>query len=122
LSNWEIETLQRGMQATSFRPVLLAALGHAYGQSGRKEEAQQIMADLRQFSADHYIAPLYPAMIALGMGDEDLAMTELEKAFDQRSSWLVFAGVDPRWNRLRSNSRFQLLLSRIGLKVVGATA
>jgi len=50
------------------------------------------------------------------MGNKDEAMKYLERAFLERSSWLVWANVEPRFDALRSAERFASLLARIGFK------
>jgi hypothetical protein len=39
-------------------------------------------------------------------GQKDVAFEWFDKAFDERSNWLVWLRVDPRWNAIRSDPRF----------------
>jgi hypothetical protein len=50
------------------------------------------------------------------MGNKDEAFIWLERAYTERSSWLVWANVEPRFDTLRPDPRFRSLLSRIGFK------
>jgi len=49
------------------------------------------------------------------IGEKELALAWLSKAYEERSSWLTEIGVDPVWDDLRDDPRFQDLLRRIGL-------
>ncbi len=50
------------------------------------------------------------------MGDTREALTWLERAYEERSSWLVWIKVEPRFDRLRSEPRFVSLLRRMRLQ------
>ena len=51
-------------------PVVLAALGHAYGLMGRKEDAAKILSELKQTSSASYISPALIAIVEFGLGGE----------------------------------------------------
>ena len=51
----------------------------------------------------------------VGLGNNDLALDWLEKAADNRSSWLVWSATEPWWDPLRKHPRFQALLDRLNL-------
>jgi serine/threonine protein kinase/tetratricopeptide (TPR) repeat protein len=93
-----------------------ANLGHAYAASGKPDEARRIIAQLKETSARSYVAPYNIALIYLGLGDKDQAFAWLERAYQERSSFLVlYMTNDARFDRLRSDPRFADLLRRIGL-------
>jgi hypothetical protein len=66
-------------------------------------------------SAKKYIPPYTIALAYNGLGEHDKALSWLERAFDQRSAAMVFLKVEPKWNNLRSDPRFQNLVRRMGL-------
>jgi len=55
------------------------------------------------------------ALIYTGLSETDQAFEWLDKAYNDRAFDLQFAKVDPRFETLRSDSRFQKLLKRMGL-------
>jgi hypothetical protein len=55
-------------------------------------------------------------MANLGMGDKEQALRWLEEGFSERSTALVWLKVDPAYDPLRSEPRFQALLSKLGLE------
>ncbi|MBA3766399.1 MAG: tetratricopeptide repeat protein [Acidobacteria bacterium] len=89
-----------------------AALGYAYAQSGRREEAQRILTEMMELSKNRYVSPLYIATVHTGLGDQDQAIEWLYKAYDARHPGLVLIKVDPMFDSLRGATRFQELLRR----------
>jgi hypothetical protein len=53
------------------------------------------------------------ALVYAGLGEKEQAFAFLNKAFDERSHWLVWLRLDPRWDNLRSDPRFAQLLTRL---------
>ena len=97
----------------------IAALGHAFAVSGQTEKAQQLLGNLKKLSNQRYVSSADIAMIYVGLGDNDQAFAWLQKAFLERSWYLVLLRVDPRLDSLRSGPRFQALLRRVNLPAVG---
>ena len=98
-----------------------AALAHAYAGVGRRAEAQKILRDAlrnsEQGSAKVNVSPYFIATLYASLGDKDTAFEFLEKAYREKSvdiSWHLKA--DLRIDNLRSDPRYQSLLSRVGLK------
>ena len=53
-------------------------------------------------------------MIYVGLDEKDEAFAWLEKAYQERSWWLVWIKMDPKVDSLRSDARFTDLMRRIG--------
>ncbi len=96
-------------------PEIAASLGHAYAVSGKRDEAQKVIADLKELSNRRYVDPSLIAVIYAGLGENDQAFHWLEKAYEDRSGFLVHAKVEPIFDDLRSDPRFTDLLRRVGL-------
>ena len=62
-----------------------------------------------------YVSPSFIGLIFTALGDQDNALTWLEKAYEERSGWLVWLNVDPKLDSLRSDARFAELVKRVGL-------
>jgi DNA-binding winged helix-turn-helix (wHTH) protein/Flp pilus assembly protein TadD len=98
------------------RPQVLAALGHAYAASGRRAEARQVIEELEELAERRYVSPYDVAAAYAGMGAKEQALVWLERAYEDRSGWLaLWLKVDPKFDDLRSDPRFQDLLRRVGL-------
>ncbi len=96
-------------------PVTLSAAAHAYGKAGERRKALEILSELESQSSQEYEQAFHIAQIYLGLGDHEQALAWLEKACDERSVWLIWLGVDPKFDPLRSDPRFEDLLRRVGL-------
>jgi len=95
-------------------PVSIAAMGFVAGVSGRTDEAQNALAELRRLAGKKFVTSYGVALVHAGLGQKDSAFAWLNKAFDERSHWLVWLRLDPRWKELRSDPRFAELVSRVG--------
>ena len=95
--------------------LAMASLGHAYAVAGKKREAQAVLAQLTERSAKSYVSPYQVAAVYAGLGDTERAFAWLEKAYTERSSWLVHITWDPRLASLHADHRFAELVRRIGL-------
>ena len=93
----------------------LAGLGHAYGISGKKKEAQEILEKLLAISKRKCVPAYDIAAVYVGLGEKDRTFEWLAKAFEERSGFLVYIKCDRRFDGLRSDPRYEALLKRIGL-------
>jgi hypothetical protein len=68
---------------------------------------------LNERARRQYISPYGIALIHAGLGDKDRAFEWLEKAFQDRSSWLIYLKVEPLFASLQSDPRAAALLRRL---------
>jgi TolB-like protein/Flp pilus assembly protein TadD len=93
----------------------LTSLAHIYAVSGNEEKAWEIIERLKIESNKRYVTPYGMAEIYAGLKEKEQALTQLEKAFAERSWWLVSVGVNPRFDGLRSEPRFLKILQIMNL-------
>lgn len=98
------------------KPLGLAALARSYALSGKRAEAEKILAELQEISKQRYVSPTSVALIYAGLGEIDQAFGWLEKAEKGHDGILVRINVDPRFDRLRSDPRLNDLERRLGLR------
>jgi DNA-binding winged helix-turn-helix (wHTH) protein/TolB-like protein/Flp pilus assembly protein TadD len=116
-----IDQFQKGVKLSG-GPLILALLGHAYAASGKTAEARQVLSELhdlsesREAESRRYVSPYTVAAIYTALGDKDQAFKWLEQAYQERDVWLMNLKVDPVFAKLRSDKRFQDLLTRAGLR------
>ena len=101
-------------------PCVLSALGHAQAAAGMLEEARQTLEQLRSLSAKRYVPAYEFAILYAGLGDEDQAVEFINRAFEERSPWLMMLPLEPRLARLRSNDRFAWLVNNLNLPKAGS--
>jgi hypothetical protein len=89
-------------------------LAYAYGLTGRRREALEVLARMEKLSGERYVSPQSFAVVHLGLGDKDEAMAWLEKTYQERAfEFLGFSG--PVFDRLSDDPRFQDLKRRMRL-------
>jgi TolB-like protein/Flp pilus assembly protein TadD len=93
----------------------LPALAHAYALAGRTAEARNILAEMKRNAGGRYVAAPMIARVHLGLGEIDEALEWLSKGIAERSFWTIFLKMDPVYDGIRSDTRFQELLKRVGL-------
>jgi eukaryotic-like serine/threonine-protein kinase len=97
------------------RVYYLGQLGNVYAVSGKRNEALRIIDELMELSQRRYVSPSSFAIVYIGLGDKDQAFAWLEKAYEERSTFLTEFKVEPMFDSLRSDPRFQDLLRRVNL-------
>jgi tetratricopeptide (TPR) repeat protein len=109
-----IQSLDRATHLDS-SPYPLAYLGYADARTGKKDKALQILQELEQKSHQVYVPRYQIAAVYVGLGDKDKALDSLQQAFTNREEIIAFLKVDPTWDPLRSDPKFQNLLHSAGL-------
>jgi len=111
-----IAEFQLALELEKDNPEIWSGLGHAYALSGKKAEAQRVLAHLKGLSVHSYVAPFDFAVIYAGLGEEDQAIAWLNRAYTDRSYYMaVYLTTDARLDSLRSDPRFADLLRRVRL-------
>ena len=109
-----IHEIKQAVEISKESTITLAVLGHAYASAGRKDEALAILAKLQERAAEQYVPSYWIALIYVGLDDKRLALDWLNKAYEERSAWLAWINVEPRFDSLREEAVFKALLSKIG--------
>jgi len=94
----------------------IGSIGYVAALSGDTAKARGVLDELKTLSSQHYIPPFSVAMVHNALGEQNEALTLLEKACDEHDVRVTLLKVDPRWDSLRANSRFAAILKRIGLE------
>ena len=106
---------ERGVSLSGGLTEIYAGLGYVYGISGRKAAARRILEELDQLASVRYVPPYSRAIVHIGLGERAEALELLEQSCEGRNTWLVLLGVEPLFDSIRGERRFQELLRVIGL-------
>lgn len=101
--------ISEGTEALSF-------LGFAYAAAGKRENALEALCELEEQSQRSYVPPYHLAIIHAGLGEMDQAFEWLERSFEKHSVDLFTLRVEPMFDALRDDGRYQDLLRRVGLE------
>jgi len=99
--------------------LTLTGIGHAQARAGLKERAREVLAEIDELAKSRYVSPYDVAQIYVSLGEKDRAFEWLEKACDDRSSWLIFLGVEPGFDPVRADPRLKDILRRMGFAADG---
>lgn len=89
-------------------------LGYALARAGKISEAHGVVDEMVKASAEKYVSAASIALVFNGLGDREKTFAWLERALLERDPRLVWLRVDPVWNNLRSDPRFEAVLRRLG--------
>lgn len=95
---------------------LRSARGHFYAVVGETSKAHEVLTQLEDFAKSRYVPSYLVARIYLGLGDIDRAFELLEKAVDERYGYLAYLEVEPMFDGIRRDPRFEELVRRAGLR------
>ena len=95
-----------------------AALRHAWTSGGSQAYRKQLL-DFTQLPVnppEAYNSPFATAILYAQLDEKSKALDSLEKAFDQRSLSITELAIEPSFDSIRPDLRFQTLLRRMGLE------
>jgi TolB-like protein/DNA-binding winged helix-turn-helix (wHTH) protein len=107
--------LQTAASLSGNSPLYLAQVAVAHATAGRMTEALQIVAQLQSISSTQYVSPYGLAQIYAALHDKEQSFKWLQIAYGDRAVWMSYLAVDPVFDSLRSDQRFQDLLRRVRL-------
>jgi len=94
-------------------PFSLAMLGQAYARKGQVEEARKVLARLTEEAKSRYVSPYALAVILTALGDKAHAIDELERGYDEAGFYISLIKVDPLFDDLRGDPRFEALVQKV---------
>jgi len=100
---------------TSTDPVLLAWLAHAKAIRGECGVARTILKALEGLRQERFVPAYHLALAQVGLGDADEAFRQLDLACEERDPALINLNLDPRFDPIRGDGRFAVLLERVRL-------
>ena len=119
------EAVEAFRQASSVSPrdaYTMAQLGWALGLAGKKQEATTILGDLERRQTQEHVPSEQLALVALGLGDHDRAISWLQAAADERNAnILLYINTVFFFDPLRADPRFQALLRRMNFPETAAS-
>jgi TolB-like protein/DNA-binding winged helix-turn-helix (wHTH) protein/Tfp pilus assembly protein PilF len=87
--------------------------GYIYGVAGERANAKKILAKEMQRATREYVSPTSIALIHIGLGNTDEAISWLERAYREHSPDLPILSM-PYFDDVRSDPRFVDLVNRVG--------
>jgi TolB-like protein/Tfp pilus assembly protein PilF len=108
--------LARAVELSERNVLAMSGQGYVYARMGKKKLAQEILDYLEELSLHQYVSAYHLSVIYAGLRQKQKTLANLERAHAEKAVFLVWLNVNPRFDFLRSESRFAELVRSIGLK------
>jgi TolB-like protein/Tfp pilus assembly protein PilF len=95
--------------------VCLGSTGYAYARKGQRIEAEGVIVRIKEIGRTRYVSNLFLAGIYAALGSKDEAFAALERSIEQRDFAVARLKVERRYDTLRDDPRYKVLLKRMNL-------
>jgi len=110
-----IESLETAVNTALIHTIPLGVLGHIYSRTGQPDKARGVLARLDELATRRPVSHFSKALVHAGLGEAQLALACLERAFEENTPFLYFLKTYPWFENLRAEPRFKELVRRVGL-------
>jgi serine/threonine-protein kinase len=110
-----IEAFDRAIELAGTDAELLAVRGHLEAKRGEQARARQTLATLHELSKSRYVPAYLMAKVHIGLGEIDETFKHLNKAYLERYGYLAYLKVDPIFDPIKADARFDELAARMKL-------
>lgn len=111
-SDLAFDALQKAGQFSGGNSKVMGLRGYLLAKLGREGEAREVLNTLEAVARERYVPPYATALVHAGLGQHDLVLEWLDRAYQAHDVHLVLLGADPKWDALRADSRFRALIDR----------
>lgn len=110
-----VEKLQQARRLLGAQPDVVTPLAYVLARANRRREALEAAQELHRLAEPGVPSPFRTAMVDIGLGNTNQAIEELRQAFEAHDWQVTLLKVEPAFDGLRSDKRFEDLLERVGL-------
>jgi tetratricopeptide (TPR) repeat protein len=111
-----IAPLETAVSISRRQPSQVALLGYAYAMAGRTSDARAILQELLSARTGVFAPPVDLGALYVSLGEHDEAIRVLERGLEEHDEEMMYMMVDPRYDPLRSHSKFQAILAALDLQ------
>ncbi len=108
-----LEYFQTALKLYGDSNNVLANYGYAAALAGERSIAYEVLQQLLAAQKQTYVSAYDIATVYCGLGDHEIALNYLEKAFAERAFLMIYLNVDPLMNSLQRQPRFRSLVERV---------
>jgi serine/threonine-protein kinase len=110
-----LKQLRTAVSLSSGASMWVAQLGQVHAMAGNTREARELLGRLEESSKRAYISPYHLAYVHTGLGEYDLAMDYLERAYEDRAGAVYGIKGSFLFTPLHGHPRFTALLRKMNL-------
>jgi len=109
-----IEEMQQAVSLSGASTEALTGLAQTYAAAGMSGPMRETVNGLRKEGKTRYVSPYNVARIYGSLKDNEQTFAWLEKAYDEHHPDMIELTTEPCFDSVRSDPRFEKLLSRVG--------
>jgi TolB-like protein/Flp pilus assembly protein TadD len=110
------DALEKTIAAAGDTPFRKGFLGHLYAATGRTDDARRMVHEMNEQSKSRFVSSFYIGIVHAALGEIDEAFACMDRAFEERASYMAYFNVTPFLDALKSDPRFDEMVARLGLK------
>ncbi|HVE55311.1 MAG TPA: protein kinase [Pyrinomonadaceae bacterium] len=107
------EITRKSVEQTGSLSLPLYAYGYVLAVRGKQTEARAIVREIRERREKQYLPAVYLSLIYTELGETDAAFEWLEKSFEEREFWAIWLPLDPRFDELKKDPRYNDLINKL---------
>ena len=111
-----VKFLEQGNGTPESSIWYLSNSAYVYGRTGNRKKAMEAISKLKALNARQRLDPGLFVMAYIGVGDQEQTIFWLGKALEQHSNVVTVLKVDPMYDPLRGDARFQRMLREVRLE------
>ncbi len=111
-----IQENARAMELMGDSIFSLLANAECYAADGQRDIAYAKLKNLEKQAEERYVSPYQLALIYCYLKEPESAIAQLEKAAENKEAWLNWMGVEPVFDIVRGDPRFEDILERVGYR------
>jgi serine/threonine-protein kinase len=112
-----LDRLQAAAREGHQHAAALPAMALVLVQAGRRDEAIDLLAEMKERATRAEVSPYYFAEVYLALGDVDKAIGYLRRSYELRIPDVIGIGVDPLFRSLHGDPEFDRILHGLGIRV-----
>jgi len=98
-----------------WQPLIESSIGYTYARMGRRDDAQQVLKNLLERSKQEYVPSFVFVNLYFALEENNQGFEWLEKAYKERDPQLTWLKLNPFYDPVRSDPRFEAMLKKMGL-------
>ncbi len=109
-----VKEIQKAKELFNDSVFSLLSEAESYAADGQIEQAHDKLEKLLNLAETRYVSPYQLSLVYCYLKDKNKALELLEDAFAIKEAWLNWVGVEPVFDILRAEERFQTILENVG--------
>lgn len=102
------------------QPIDLSNLAVVYAETGRRDEARDLLGEMLALVETRYVSPILVADIYFALDEVDEGFDWLDRGLEMRSREMVFLQINHSYDGVRDDPRYLRLLGEMGFPPVAA--